>query len=223
MDIKRNIEKVIKDIPENVRLVVISKTRSIGEIMEVYNTGHRLLGENKVQELAGKYRQLPDDIQWHMVGHLQSNKVKYIVPFVSMIHSVDSLKLLRTINKEANKHNRIVDCLLQVHIAMEETKFGFSETGILSLTKELESEELTGVRIRGLMGMASFTNDLNQVRMEFRTLSGLFEKAKVSVFNNSDSFNELSMGMSGDYLIAVEEGSTIVRIGSQIFGERSYN
>jgi PLP dependent protein len=223
MDIKRNIEKVINGIPENVRLVVVSKTRSISEIMEVYNAGHRLLGENKVQELAGKYRQLADDIQWHMVGHLQSNKVKYIAPFVSMIHSVDSLKLLKAINKEALKNNRVVDCLLQVHIAMEESKFGFSENELAGLTETLAIEELTGVRIRGLMGMASFTDDLHQVRMEFRKLAGLFAKLKETVYNNSDSFNELSMGMSGDYMIAVEEGSTIVRIGSHIFGERSYD
>jgi PLP dependent protein len=223
MDIKRNIELVINSIPENVRLVVVSKTRSISEIKEVYEAGHRLLGENKAQELAGKYRQLPDDIQWHMVGHLQSNKVKYIAPFVSMIHSVDSLKLLKTINKEALKNNRIVDCLLQVHIAMEESKFGFSENELTGLIEVLAIEEFTGVRIRGLMGMASFTDDLHQVRMEFRKLAGLFAKLKETVYNNSDSFNELSMGMSGDYMIAVEEGSTIVRIGSHIFGERSYD
>jgi PLP dependent protein len=146
--------------------------------MEVYNTGHRLMGENKVQELAGKYGQLPDDIQWHMVGHLQTNKVKYIAPFVSMIHSVDSVKLLKTINKEAQKNNRIIDCLLQVHIAMEESKFGFSENEITGLTGVVDQEDFKCVRIRGLMGMASFTNDLNQVRTEFRTLAGLFEKAR---------------------------------------------
>jgi PLP dependent protein len=221
MDIKRNIEKVINSIPENVRLVVVSKTRSVSEIMEVYNAGHRLLGENKAQELAGKYRQLPEDIQWHMVGHLQTNKVKYITPFVSMIHSVDSVKLLKTINKEAKKINRTIDCLLQFHIAMEESKFGFSEKEIAGLTEIFEKEDLSGVRIRGLMGMATYTDDLRQIRMEFRNLAGLFKKLKETVFNNSDSFNELSMGMSGDYVIAVEEGSTIVRIGSQIFGERS--
>lgn len=223
MDIKRNIEDIINGIPANVKLVVISKTRSISEILEVYNAGHRLMGENKAQELAGKYVQLPDDIQWHMVGHLQTNKVKYIAPFVSMIHSVDSVKLLKTINKEAQKNNRIIDCLLQVHIAMEESKFGFSENEIAGLTKVLDHEDFKGVRIRGLMGMATFTNDLNQVRTEFRTLAGLFEKLKVTVLNSSESFNELSMGMSGDYMIAVEEGSTIVRIGSRIFGERSYD
>jgi PLP dependent protein len=223
MDIKRNIEDIINGIPANVKLVVISKTRSASEIMEVYNTGHRLMGENKVQELAGKYGQLPDDIQWHMVGHLQTNKVKYIAPFVSMIHSVDSVKLLKTINKEAQKNNRIIDCLLQVHIAMEESKFGFSENEITGLTGVVDQEDFKCVRIRGLMGMATYTNDLNQVRTEFRTLAGLFEKAKETVFNNSESFNELSMGMSDDYMIAVEEGSTIVRIGSRIFGERSYD
>lgn len=223
MDIKRNIEDIINGIPANVKLVVISKTRSISEILEVYNAGHRLMGENKAQELAGKYGQLPDDIQWHMVGHLQTNKVKYIAPFVSMIHSVDSVKLLKTINKEAQKNNRIIDCLLQVHIAMEESKFGFSENEIAGLTKVLDQEEFKSVRIRGLMGMATFTNDLNQVRTEFRILAGLFEKLKVTALNSSESFNELSMGMSGDYMIAVEEGSTIVRIGSRIFGERSYD
>jgi PLP dependent protein len=220
MDISGNIRRIKDELPGNVKLVVISKTRTLNEIMEVYSAGHKILGENKVQELIRKHEQLPGDIEWHMVGHLQTNKVKYIAPFVSLIHSVDSLKLLNVINKEAVKFKRIIDCLLQVHIAMEESKFGFSGEEIQDLFSMHRPENFPGVRIRGLMGMATFTDNRDLIRTEFRFLAGLFAKLRGSVFRNTGNFDELSMGMSDDYHIAKEEGTTIVRIGSLIFGER---
>jgi PLP dependent protein len=220
MDISGNIRRISDQLPGNVKLVVISKTRTINEIMEVYSAGHKMLGENKVQELTRKQEQLPDDIEWHMVGHLQTNKVKYIAPFVSLIHSVDSLKLFNAVNKEALKHNRIIDCLLEVHIAREESKFGFSDQEIHDLFSIHPPESFPGVRVRGLMGMATYTDNHDLVRAEFRSLARLFASLRGSIFQNTGSFNELSMGMSGDYQIAIEEGSTIVRIGSLIFGER---
>lgn len=223
MDIKGNIKRIKEGLPEGVRLIVISKTRSREEIMEVYSVGHRLFGENKVQELTEKQQQLPDDIQWHMVGHLQTNKVRFIAPFVTMIHSVDSVKLLKTIGKEAVKNKRIIDCLLQVHIATEESKFGFSEEEIVSPAGILSTGGMEGVRIRGLMGMATFTDDEDLVRREFRSLANLFKRIKEEFPVETDHFTELSMGMSGDYKIAIEEGSTMVRIGNLIFGERIYN
>jgi PLP dependent protein len=222
MDIKENIKRISAAIPGGVKLVVVSKSRSIEEIMEVYSAGHKILGENKVQELVEKREDLPDDIEWHFIGHLQSNKVKYIAPFVSLVHSVDSIKLLKTVNKEANKNNRVIDCLLQVHIAMEESKFGFSNKEILEMAESFTPENYPGVRIRGVMGMATFTGDEELIRSEFRQLANLFNKLRESNLGNSAFFNELSMGMSGDYHIALEEGSTIVRIGSLIFGERDY-
>lgn len=203
-----------------MRIIAVSKTRTPEEVMHLYSAGHKFMGENKVKELTAKKETLPDDIEWHMIGHLQSNKVKYIAPFVTLIHSVDSLNILKTINKEARKNNRIIDCLLQVHIAREESKFGFSEEEVFDLLRRLVFEEFTGIRICGLMGMATFTDDKDLVRSEFRYLAGLFTRLRESFFSESDHFNELSMGMSGDYLIAVEEGSTMVRIGSLIFGER---
>ena len=223
MDIKGNLSRIKEGLPEGVRLIVISKTRSPEEIMEVYSSGHRFLGENKVQELIEKQQQLPAGIEWHMVGHLQTNKVKFIAPFIKMIHSVDSVKLLKTISKEAVKNKRAIDCLLQVHIAAEESKFGFSEEEIVSLSEMLSSESLEGVRIRGLMGMATFTDDEDIVRGEFRSLASLFGRLKSDFFGEKGYFTELSMGMSDDYNIAVEEGSTMVRIGSLIFGERIYS
>jgi len=222
MDIRGNIKKIVDSLAPGVKVVAVTKTRTIPEIMEAYDAGHRIFGENKVQELAGKQELLPGDIEWHMVGHLQTNKVKYIAPYVSLIHGVDSLKLLRTVNKEAFKNNRVIDCLLQVHIALEETKFGFSEEELEGLLDQLPSEDLLNVRISGLMGMATFTSDNDLIRSEFRYLAELFRKLKKSFFREKNYFCELSMGMSGDYLIAVEEGSTIVRIGSLIFGEREY-
>ena len=220
MGIPENINKLYKELPAKVRVVAVSKTRTPEEIMDLYSAGHKLMGENKVQELTAKKETLPDDIEWHMVGHLQSNKVKYISPFVSLIHSVDSAKLIKTINKEAGKNNRIIDCLLQIHIAKEESKFGFSEEEVFDFLKGFSPEDFPGVRVRGLMGMATFTGDKDMVRSEFRSLAGLFNRLRESFFRESDYFNELSMGMSSDYRIAVEEGSTMVRIGNLIFGER---
>ena len=220
MDISANIKKLSGELPPGVRIVAVSKTRTPEEVMKLYSAGHRIMGENKVQELVAKKEALPGDIEWHMVGHLQSNKVKYIAPLVSLIHSVDSLKLIKTINKEAVKNDRVIDCLLQVHIALEESKFGFSEKEVSDLLSSSFVDDYPGVRVRGLMGMATFTDDTDLIRAEFRRLAGIFKNAKESFNGGYDYFNELSMGMSNDYHIAVEEGSTIVRIGSLIFGER---
>lgn len=196
----------------NISLVAVSKTKSIEDILELYDLGHRDFGENYVQELVEKAAQLPTDIRWHFIGHLQSNKVKSIVPFVYLIHGVDSLKLLKEIDKQAEKNKRVIDCLLQVHIAQEETKFGFNENELFNL----DLKQFSNVRIKGLMGMASLTDDVNKVRIEFKYLKTLFEKIKVE---NPD-LTILSMGMSADYKIALGEGSNMVRIGSLLFGER---
>jgi pyridoxal phosphate enzyme (YggS family) len=220
MSIKENIKRLRLEIPGNVKIIAISKTKSPARILEAYDTGHRFFGENRVQELTDKAAILPGDIQWHMVGHLQTNKVKYIIPFISLIHSVDSIKLLGVINNESLKINKIRDCLLQVHIAMEETKFGFSETELVSMLKSQEFAQLRNVRIAGLMGMATFTDDKFLVREEFRNLAMIFKRVKKDFYPDQDYFRELSMGMSGDYEIAIEEGSTMVRIGTLIFGER---
>jgi len=220
MDISANINKLTGEVPPGVKVVAVSKTRTPEEIMKLYSAGHKIIGENKVQELVVKKEALPADIEWHMVGHLQSNKVKYIAPFVSLIHSVDSLKLIKTINKEAKKNGRIIDILLQVHIALEDSKFGFSENEVYDLLSSFAVDDYPGVRVRGLMGMATFTDDEDVIRAEFRRLSGIFRNISDGIMGGYDHFNELSMGMSDDYHIAVEEGSTIVRIGSLIFGER---
>ncbi len=221
VDITSNIILLKKQIPASVRLVAVSKTRQAGEILEAYNTGQRLFGENRVQELLGKKDLLPADIQWHLIGHLQSNKVKYIVPFISMIESVDSIKLLRTINDEAVKAGRVVDCLLQVHIAIEETKFGFSTNEIIELAAGGEFANLQGISLSGVMGMATFSDDLTQVKREFTDLADCFSHLKSHYFADNINFKEISMGMTGDYLTAIESGSTIIRIGSLIFGERN--
>lgn len=209
-----------KELPEGVQLVAVSKTKPNEAIIEAYQAGQRVFGENKVQEMTEKYEALPKDIQWHLIGHLQTNKVKYIAPFVHMIHAVDSLKLLKEINKEAAKNDRVIDCLLQFHIASEETKFGLS---FEEATELLESEDfilMENIRIAGVMGMASFVEDEEQVADEFRTLYNYFQIIKSHHFKFNPEFKEISMGMSGDYQIAVEEGSTMVRIGSTIFGGR---
>lgn len=203
-----------------VSLVAVSKTKPNEEILELYNLGHRDFGENYVQELVTKAAQLPDDIRWHYIGHLQSNKVKLIVPFVQLIHGVDSLKLLKEINKEAEKVGKNINCLLQVHIAQEETKFGMNEEELNDLLSRVSVERLPNIRIRGLMGMASFSTDFNQIRKEFQYLKVLFDVQK-SFSVQSDGFDTLSMGMSSDYKIAIEGGSNMVRIGSLIFGERA--
>jgi PLP dependent protein len=200
--------------------VAVSKTRPVSDILEAYNAGQRCFGENRVQEILTKKDHLPSDIEWHLIGHLQSNKVRSIVPFISLIHSVDSMKLLSVINSEALKVNRVLDVLIQVHIAMEETKFGFSREEIENMLDSSEFTDLKNIRICGLMGMATFTTDNDQVRLEFRSLYKLFCELKKRYFNTAEQFREISMGMSGDYKIAAEEGSTIVRVGSLIFGDR---
>lgn len=203
---------------KSITLVAVSKTKSVEEIMELYNLGHRDFGENYVQELTAKAEQLPNDIRWHFIGHLQTNKIKYIAPFVHLIQSVDSFKLLKEINKQALKHNRIIDCLLQVHIAQEETKFGLDENELAALLNG-SINELPNARIAGLMGMASFTDDMSKVRNEFRYLKSFFDKYEKLLIANGQ-LPVLSMGMSSDFKIAIEEGSNMVRIGSLIFGER---
>ncbi len=222
MSIAENLINIKNGIPEGVKLVAVSKTKPIEDILIAYNAGHRLFGENKAQELSSKYPQLPDDIQWHFIGHLQTNKVKYIIPFVSLIHSIDRIKLLREVNKQAAKVNRVVDCLLQFHIATEETKFGLNMEEAVELLSSEEYIKMENIRICGIMGMATNTKDVSVVRNEFRYLREIKKDLKERYFQGSKHFTEISMGMSGDYKIAIEEGSTIVRIGSAIFGERRY-
>ncbi len=215
--------KTIKErLSSGISLIVVSKTRSVEEIMEVYNEGHRLFGENRVQELLTKRPCLPDDIHWHIIGHLQTNKVKYIVPFISMIESVDSLKLLETINREAEKAGRQIDVLIQAHIATEETKFGFDADEILAVNWKIISDQMPNIRICGVMGMASFTDDLSVVHAEFKRLHALFVRLRDEYFGNINYFSEVSMGMSGDWETAIEEGSTMIRVGTAIFGQRKY-
>jgi len=206
---------------QNARLVVVSKTQPVARILEIYQkTGQRIFGENRPQEMLEKQTALPADIEWHLIGHLQTNKVKSIAPFVALIHSVDSLRLLQEIDKQALKNNRVINCLLQFHIAQEETKFGLSEQEAIELFQSPEFAVLQNVRICGVMGMASFTEDTEQVRKEFRALKTVFDHLKAVFFPKSTHFHEISMGMSGDWRIALEEGSTMLRIGSLIFGER---
>jgi pyridoxal phosphate enzyme (YggS family) len=221
--IVENYQQIIRTIPPHVRLIAVSKTHPVEKIMELYRAGHRLFGENKVQELVAKYIALPKDIEWHMIGHLQTNKVKYIAPFIAMIHSVDSEKLLDVIEKEATKHNRSIPCLLQVHIAREETKFGFSPNELITFLETANWQKYQHITFSGLMGMATYTDNTQQIRDEFRMLAQLFAQVKEKFFNQQPQFNTLSMGMSNDYPIAIEEGSNMIRIGSLIFGERNYS
>jgi len=202
------------------KLVAVSKTKSIEEILSLYNQGQRVFGENKVQELVEKQAALPKDIEWHLIGHLQTNKVKHIAPFASMIHSIDSLKLLVEVNKQAAKANRIIPCLLQVYIAQEETKFGLDEVELIALLANEDFKQMQNIAICGLMGMASNTENAQQVHAEFASLKMLFDKLKHTYFKNKSEFKEISMGMSNDYLIALQHGSTLVRIGSALFGKR---
>ncbi len=205
----------------NTTLVAVSKTKPAAAIQAMYDKGQRIFGENRVQEVAEKYETLPKDIQWHAIGHLQRNKVKFIAPFISMIHSVDSARLLEEINKQAAKNDRSIDCLLQFHIAEEESKFGWQNVeDVLTFLKSSDFSEMKNVRIVGVMGMATFTDDKEQVRGEFQRLKGYFEELKSDFFTDNEAFKEISMGMSGDYQLAVEEGSTMVRIGSLLFGRR---
>jgi PLP dependent protein len=219
-DIKENIAFLKQQIPPFVKIVAVSKTRPVPDIMTAYNTGHRTFGENRVQELLSKKDQLPSDIEWHLIGHLQSNKVKYIVPFISMIESVDSIRLLSVINEEAEKAIRVINCLLQFRIAKEETKYGFNREEIFDLPASEVFNQFKNVNVCGVMGMATFTDNKDVVRSEFKLLKNCFDNLKIKYFPDNQSFKEISMGMSGDYSIAVEEGSTIVRIGNLIFGER---
>lgn len=220
--ITENLNEVRHALPEHVTLVAVSKTHPPEAIQTAYDAGQRIFGENKVQELVAKYEELPHDIEWHLIGHLQTNKVKYIADFVSFIHAVDSEKLLDEINKRAGKAERVIDVLLQVHIAEEDSKFGFDDAELTAFVSGTGIVQYTNVRIRGLMGMATFTDDRDQVRREFQHLKRLFDQLKTSAFANSDHFDTLSMGMSGDFDIAIEEGSTMVRIGSTLFGARNY-
>jgi pyridoxal phosphate enzyme (YggS family) len=219
-EIAENIELLRKELPDRVKLVAVSKTKPLEDIMEAYNSGQRIFGENRVQELLGKYENLPPDVQWHMIGHLQRNKVKYIAGFIHLIESVDSEKLLRAINKEAIKAGRVIDCLLQFHIAKEESKFGFSRDEAVEMFESGVRDELNNVNIRGVMGMATFTDDMERVRSEFISLRYVFDELKNRFFKSKDDFSEISMGMSGDYKIALEEGSTMIRLGTSVFGAR---
>lgn len=218
MSVAENIQKIKENLPETVTLVAVSKTQPNKAIIEAYQTGQRVFGENKVQELVAKYESLPKDIEWHMIGHLQSNKVKYIAPFVHLIHGIDSFKLLAEVNKHALSNHRIINVLLQVFIAKEETKFGFSEEEIIDLLNSKAFQELKNIKVVGLMGMATNTDNEQQIRNEFKGLKKLFLQLQTSNFK----LQTLSMGMSSDYKIAIEEGSTMIRIGSSIFGERNY-
>ncbi len=217
MSISENLKTIKSELPKNVSLVAVTKTKPISEIMEAYDVGHRIFGENKIQEMVAKWEVMPKDIAWHMIGHIQRNKVKYMAPFVSLIHAVDSLKLLREINKQALNNERVIDCLLQIKIASEESKFGMTQEEAISLLTSEEINSFENVRIIGLMGMATFTSQEEQLSSEFKTLSTFYETMK-----ETHQFNTLSMGMSGDYSLAIEKGSTMIRVGSAIFGERTY-
>ena len=219
-DIASNIRFLKQQIPPSVKLVAVSKTKPVSDILEAYNSGQKSFGENRVQELLQKKDLLPADIEWHLIGHLQSNKVKLIVPFISLIHSVDSFKLLKIIHLEASRIKRVVDCLLQIHIAEEETKFGFSMDEIVEMTVSEDFRNINSIRICGVMGMATFTDDSERIHKEFGYLAGCFNELRREYFAEKPWFKEISMGMSGDFKIAIEEGSTLVRIGSLIFGER---
>jgi pyridoxal phosphate enzyme (YggS family) len=218
--IEQQIEQISRQIPPQVQLIAVSKTKPNSSILSAYNVGQRHFGENKVQELCDKWESLPKDIHWHIIGHLQTNKVKYIAPFIHLIHAVDSIKLLIEIDKQAKKHDRIISCLLQFHIAKEETKFGLSYSEATEILASTAYTSLENITIVGVMGMASFVEDEEQIVTEFNELAGIFKKLKETYFKNKDSFKEISMGMSGDYPLAIEAGSTMIRVGSTIFGSR---
>ena len=220
MDVQENLKKVLKSIPPQVTLVAVSKTKPVEMLQAVYDAGQRDFGENKAQEMAAKQPQLPQDIRWHFIGHLQTNKVKYIAPFVHLIHAADSLKILKEINKQALKNNRTIDCLLEFHIAQESSKFGLTPEAAEEILQSDAFKQLKNVRLCGVMGMATYTDDTGQIRQEFRKLKSIFDALKSHYFKESPHFKEISMGMSGDYPIAIEEGATLVRVGSKIFGAR---
>lgn len=220
MSVKENILILKKQLPESVKLVAVSKTKPNSLVLEAYDAGQRIFGENKVQDLAAKQPELPPDIKWHFIGHLQRNKVKFIAPFVDTIHAIDSLKLLKEINKQAVNNNRTINCLLQFHIAEEESKFGLNMQAAEELLKSDDFKALKNINIKGVMGMATYTDNIDQIRKEFRSLKVYFNKLKSTFFVEQSDFEEISMGMSGDYKVAIEEGSTMIRIGSSIFGAR---
>lgn len=225
MSIQSNLNTIKESLPEHVTLVAVSKTKPVSDLTQAYEAGQRIFGENKIQEMTDKWEEMPKDIQWHMIGHVQSNKVKFMAPYVSLIHGVDSLKLLQEINKQALRNNRVIDCLLQIYIAEEESKFGLDEDELHELLASSAFKELENIRILGLMGMATFTEDQNQIKKEFTHLKSIFDsiQEKKNTFSDGsklDDFSTISMGMSGDYKLAIECGSTMVRIGSSIFGGR---
>lgn len=222
MSIKENLQNILDKIPKHVTLVAVSKTKPVSDIMEAYNAGHRVFGENKVQEMVEKYEQMPKDIEWHMIGHLQRNKVKYMAPFVHLIHGVDNFKLLKEINKQAKKHNRVIDCLLQIKIADEDSKFGMSKKDASNILQSEAFAELKNIRISGVMGMATFTDNETQIQQEFNNLKNTFDGLKSLEISNFKP-ETISMGMSGDYQLAINSGSTMIRVGSSIFGARNYN
>ena len=218
MGIKEQLKSLKSELPENISLVAVSKTKPNIDLEQAYAAGQRIFGENKIQEMTLKWESLPKDIQWHMIGHVQTNKVKYMAPYISLIHGVDRHKLLKEINKQGAKNNRVINCLLQMHIAQEETKFGFNLEELKVVVNELKINPLPNVKIKGLMGMATFTKNKDQIRKEFKTLKQYFDWVQ----NQLPEITELSMGMSGDYSIAIEEGSTMIRVGNKIFGNRNY-
>tara|TARA_Y100000589_G_C27175031_1_gene638349 strand:- start:527 stop:1198 length:672 start_codon:yes stop_codon:yes gene_type:complete len=219
--IAENLNTIKNKIPEDVSLVAVSKTKPVEDLKKAYDAGQRIFGENKVQELREKQPQLPNDIEWHMIGHMQSNKVKYIAPYISLIHGVESLKLLQEINRQALKNNRVIKVLLQFHIASESTKFGLQLKEAKEILDSDEFQKLQNIEISGVMGMASFVENKSQVRLEFTKLKSIFEDLKSNYFTSTESFSTISMGMSGDYQIAIEEGSNMIRVGSSIFGARN--
>lgn len=222
MSISENLKNIKSTLPNHVTLVAVSKTKPVNDLMEAYNAGQRIFGENKIQEMVDKYEQMPKDIEWHMIGHVQRNKVKYMAEFVRLIHGVDNLKLLKEINKQAKKHDRIIDCLLQIKIAEEDSKFGISADEASEIIESENFSELQNIKITGLMGMATFTDDTNQIEKEFTSLKSIFDKLKKLQTANC-KLQTISMGMSGDYKLAIACGSNMIRVGSSIFGERNYN
>lgn len=220
MSITKHLNQIKSTIPENVSLVAVSKTKPVSDLMEAYNAGQRIFGENKIQEMTEKWETMPKDIQWHMIGHVQTNKVKFMAEYVSLIHGVDSLKLLEEVNKQAQKYDRTIDCLLQVHIAEEETKFGLNETELKEILNSETLKKLNNIQIVGLMGMATFTENQSQIKKEFQNLKSIFDNYK-NLKSEICNLKFLSMGMSGDYLLGIECGGNMVRIGSSIFGSRN--
>lgn len=220
MSIKNNLLEIKSALPEHVTLVAVSKTKPVPDLIEAYDAGQRIFGENKIQEMSDKYEQMPKDIEWHMIGHVQTNKVKYMAPFVSLVHGVDSMKLLAEINKQAAKNNRVIDCLLQIHIAEEETKFGMDQDELTAVIASDDFRKMENIRISGLMGMATFTEDETQIKKEFDHLKSIFDNLCQQPETANLQPEILSMGMSGDYKLAIASGSTMVRVGSSIFGHR---